>query len=282
MSLKHLSIASALFLLVFGAAAPAVTEAGATAGGSVVTVGAVTMEKRPSYYFVTMDFTQGRSHRQVGEDYGRAMQQVYPDWEKDAYGYLFTAATGQGLWGNTLNKRLADIKPQLDQEYRDEIEGFASTLKDLPFEGLFSHEDLAFALNLMPDVVRTSACSGLGVWGERSSLGTNMVHRNLDWFGGLFDHPFPYTASVTRMIVADPRKPATDKRSIYQIGLLGHLGVLTAIAPDVGIMAAILDSGVSGAEYESKGRHSYNFDLRRAMETQTSIAKWWGPSMPSS
>ena len=240
-----------VLVLCLGGLSPA---RGHEPAGATVSEGAVTIEPRPQYFFVTLDFTKGRSHRQVGKDYGRAILRVYPDFEGDVGAYLFQAATVLLLWGNTLTERVADIRPSLDPEYRDEIDGLASSLKG---SATFSGADLAYVYNLLPDVLRATQCSGFGVWGSQSALGTNIAYRTLDWYG-LLTQPFPRVQAVTRLVYPDG--------SLYLVGGLGHLGVISAINPRTRIMAAILDASVEDEAYRSAGRRSYPFDLRHALE----------------
>jgi len=203
-----------------------------------ITEGGVTIEDIGPYYFVTLDYTQGISPRQMGEEYGRCILKVEPDYESIVGYYMFEIATLEGLWGSTIPERYKLIKPQLDPFFRDELDGLASVMKG---SWSWNHEEIIYCFNLIPDLFRTNQCSAFGCWGDASENGKNVAYRTLDWFGGLFAHELPALQSVTRIKYSG--------KTIYLIGALGNLACITGINLNTGIMAGILDADVSGTDY---------------------------------
>lgn len=225
--------------------------------------GAVSMSFRGQYYYVNVDMTRGVSHRELGEQYARAMNRINRDAEFRISIYVNTMilllATEYGVSGSELIKRADQIKKNMPREYLDEIDGLASGMRSyFPL----SASNLMYLYNLLSDVFRWTQCSAMGVWGPSSSAGTNVMYRTLDWYEGMVDEMTEIHA-ITRYHYAD--------RDVHIIGALGHLGCITGISTTDaegrnGIMGAIMDANVSGTKYSAEGCRSYNFDLRSALE----------------
>jgi len=218
---------------------------------------AVSIEDKGSYYLVTIDMIKGASRYRIGQQYGRCIKKMVPSYESIVSVYLWQLATVQYLWGNTIPARIENIKPQLDADYRDELDGLVSQLSGTIN---WTAYQLVYGFNLIPDIFRATQCSAFGCWGESSATGENIAYRTLDWWGGLVHQQIPTIQSVTKIIYSD--------KTIYLIGALGHMGCITGINYNTGIMAAILDSDV-GTSYHSPGRRSYNFDLRKSLENES-------------
>jgi hypothetical protein len=215
---------------------------------------AVTIQSKGPYYLVTIDYRSGITPFEAGRQYGLRIKETVHDYEKILGVYMWQLATGQWLWGNTIPNRIDHIKPMLDSGFLEELNGMSSVMEETK---AWTPDQLIFGFNLMPDVFRANQCSALGCWGEKSANGKTIAYRTLDWWGGLVYQKLPSIQAVTKIIYPDC--------TVFLIGVLGHLGCITGINYQTGIMAAILDAG-SEEDYYSAGCRSYNFDLRHALE----------------
>ena len=252
----------AFIIIQFGSMSEARSQAGQDKPLKIVKEGAVSIEDKGPYYFVTLDYTQGITPKLMGEEYGRCILKIEPDYEAFVGYYMFEIATLEGLWGNTINERLKIIQPQLEPVFRNELDGLASVMKG---SWSWNKEEIVYCFNLIPDLFRTNQCSAFGCWGNASANGKNVAYRTLDWFGGLFAHELPAIQAVTRI-----RYPG---KTVYLIGALGNLACITGININTGIMVGFLDADVSGSEYNPKGCRSYSFDLRKALEESATTGK---------
>ncbi|MCX6281126.1 MAG: C45 family autoproteolytic acyltransferase/hydrolase [Bacteroidetes bacterium] len=244
-----------LVLVICSAPLEQVFATGRDTMNKIFREGAVTIEDKGPYYLVTLDYTRESDPWKMGEMYGRCILKAEPDYESIVGYYMFEIATLEGLWGKTVPEHLNAIRPQLPAFYNNELAGIASVMKG---SWTWSNEEIVYCFNLLPDLFRTTKCSAFGCWGDASVNRKNVAYRTLDWFGGLFAKELPLIQSVTRIRYRD--------KTIYLIGALGHLGCITGINLNSGIMAGILDSDVSGTTYDPQGCRSYNFDLRKALE----------------
>ncbi|MCX7922785.1 MAG: C45 family autoproteolytic acyltransferase/hydrolase [Clostridia bacterium] len=221
----------------------------------------VTIVDKGNYFEVVLDFSTGLSHRQIGKALAEGILKVIPDYEalvdsyiaenlpKYEYPYMFY--------------RVEDIKPQVNKEYIEEVEGMASVFsggKDNVRGDNKISEDELLLFNLFPDVARIAQCSIVSVFGSRSETGENMVARNLDWYGGS-KNQLPRIQSVVTLKYSD--------KKVYTIGYLGYMGVITGFN-DSKVFAAILDSG-TGEVYSSTGKRSYPLDIRAALESKKTL-----------
>ncbi len=223
---------------------------------------AVSIIDRGNYYEVVLDYSTGVSHYEMGQKLCQQALLAVPDFELLIDSYMAEFATIQLIY-TTLLSRVADIKPQIPQDYQDEIDGMASQLSggsvNTIGDGKLSKDEL-YIVQLFPDIARMTQCSGVSVYGARSASGTTMTARILDWNDGA-DHQLAQIQSVTTI--------KNGSKSVCLIGYLGLAGVLTGFNDD-GIFAGILDSP-SGASYSSTGKHSYVLDLRYALENNTAL-----------
>ncbi len=227
-------------------------------GGNPVSV---TVTDMSTHYRVAIDVGDG-SHYNIGKEYARKMLQVVPDWEAIVDSYIAELASNNTIF-NILLVRVANIKPQIPQDYKSEIEGFASMLSgttiNAPGDNYISKDEL-YLINLLPDVCRATQCSAVSVFGNLSATGSTITGRILDWMTG-DDNQFPRLQAV--VIIQN------GSRSVCLIGCLGFLGVISGCNDD-GIFAAILDSPTGGV-YSAADKRSYPFDLRYALEHYSTI-----------
>jgi len=241
----------------------------------------VKVTDKGNYYEVVIDYTTGKSPREIMQVYGQILSEKFPDIQADIDQFLYDliyakidmyiedlnitvpfglTSMAVGLIGAQFMQRVNDVKPQIPSEYAEEVEGLASTLTDttadLLGDGQLSKNELYF-YHLMGDIARTVQCSAIGVSASFSETGGSIVGRNFD-----LDADLEGYGSVTRI--------KKDAKSVYIIGWLGNLGALTGFSDD-GIFGAIVDTTGSGKEYSSTGIHAYAFDLRYALESESTI-----------
>lgn len=216
----------------------------------------VSIVDKGNYFNVEIDYTSGLTHKQIGEAYAKGILKVVPDYEALVDSYI-----GENLRSYEYKYamyRVGDLKPQINKEYEDEIEGIASALSggsQAKYKDNKISEEEFFLFNLFTDAVRGTQCSYVSVYGDRSNSHKTMVARNLDWYGGSKNQLPRIQAFITYKY--------NDKK-IYSIGYLGYIGILTGFN-DHKVFAGILDSGTN-APYSSEGRRSYPLDLRYALE----------------
>ena len=221
----------------------------------------VSIVNEGNYFSVEIDFTCGLTRKQLGEAYAKGILKMVPNYESLVDSYI-----GEILM-NYENKyamyRVEDIKPQINKEYVEEIEGMASTFSGgshNEFKDNKISKDEIFLFNLFTDVVRGTQCAYISVYGDRSENNKNIVARHLDWYGGSENQLPKIQAFITYKY--------TDKK-VYSIGYLGYLGILTGFS-DNKVFAGILDSATN-APYSSEGMRSYPLDLRFALENTKTI-----------
>lgn len=228
------------------------------AGCSNTTKDNVTIEVMGSYYNVILDFTNGASHRQIGEEYGEAILMEMPTYEAVVDTYINYITNGSLYLYELYIKRVHDIMPQLDQDYIDEIEGIASNFsgeENTQGDDQVSLDEM-FLFNLVPDVCRAHQCSAVAVYGDLSETGHTMTGRILEWH----DQVKQLNAIITYK---------NGEHSICSIGFLGYQGIITGVN-DNKMFVGILDDVTFGT-YDSKDKRSYVFDLRHALENFDTI-----------
>jgi hypothetical protein len=87
---------------------------------------AVSITDRGDYYQVLLDYTHGATPRQMGEEYGRAILRMVPDFGHLLDSYLVEMVPQE--FYPTLMERVDDLKPQVHHEYREELAGLASAM----------------------------------------------------------------------------------------------------------------------------------------------------------
>lgn len=239
------------------------------AGDSSYEVDGVSITDKGNYFNVVLDFTGGLSHRQIGEAFAKGILQLVPDYEVLVDSYI-----AENLIRSEYKYaffRMEDIKPQIDSEFAEEIDGMASVFSggdnDLRSDKKVSKNEF-YLFNLFTDVIRGTQCSYISVFGSRSETKKTITGRNLDWYGGSRNQ-LPRLQAVITFIYPD--------KKICSIGYMGYMGILTGFN-DSKVFAGILDSGTN-ASYTSEGRRSYTLDLRYALEntkTMNDAAEFMG------
>ncbi len=206
---------------------------------------------------------EGRTGTEIGQVLGQKIKSRHPKIEQIMDSYLSWVIPDQRTFDFGVVPRVQAVRPNIAQRLRDEINGLASGLAlsgaDALGDGDLSSNEL-WALQLLPDVIRNTNCSGFGVFGEHTVSGSPIVGRNLDW---------PTTEAI-REIQAVTVYEYREK-TLVNIGFAGFVGTLTGFN-EAGLFAGILDSPMGGAYPDPPtGKRSYVFDLRDALETCTSI-----------
>jgi len=217
----------------------------------------VSVVDKGTYYEVVLDFTKGATHRQIGKAYGLKVKELIPDFEKIVDSYINEVTFVRPLY-LLLISRVQDLKPMIDPDYREEIEGMASVFSgttNLPGDGAISVDE-AYLLNLMGDVWRFTQCCGISVTGSRSATGKNMTARLFDWGGGV-ENQLTKIPAVT-----------TIKNGEKSVCLIGYLGYVAAIAGfnENKVFGGVLDSQTGQWPDHWPGKRSYMMDLRYALE----------------
>ncbi len=226
-----------------------------------------------NYYQVTIDYTSGISHFDMGVELGQKMLQTKPDYEQLMDSYI--AEYGQSNY-NTYISRVHDIKPQMHQAYQDEIDGMASQLSGGNVNSMGDNKlskDELYLLQLITDVPYSTQCSGISVYGARSETSHPMTARLMDWDDGS-KHQLAQVQAVTTIKYNDNKTNCLigyGCKSICLIGYLGHLTMITGFNSD-GVFAGIVGSG-TGAAYSSTNKYSYATDLRYALENSATLSE---------
>ncbi len=225
-------------------------------GSADYKVNGVTITDKGNYFNVELDFTKGLSHREIGKEFARGILLAVPDYEALVDSYiaenLFKSEYNEAFW------RVDDIKKQIKKEYREEIEGMAEVFsggdKNVRGDNKISKDEF-FMFNLFLDVIRSTQCSFVSVFGSQSATGKTITGRILDWYGGDKNQLPRIQAVIT---IKNPTG------SICSIGYMGFMGIITGFN-DRKIFAAVQES-TSGAAYSAAGKRSYPLDLRYALE----------------
>jgi hypothetical protein len=206
------------------------------------------------FYHVTINYAAGDRYL-IGREYGLKVLAAVPDYEELTDFYLkelqalSAPVTDLGIpWTEgaipfaVMIERAQAIRSRIDPLYLQELDGFASTLSggshDELGDGKLSQNEYLI-LNLVPDIATSTACSTLpGTKGQ---------------FGAL--NAVVYSVSGSKHVVS--------------FGWLGVLGNLVAINEN-GVFIANLYSAV-GEPYSAVGRRSILFDIRKAMETCSTL-----------
>ncbi|HEX9062379.1 MAG TPA: C45 family peptidase [Clostridia bacterium] len=232
-------------------------------GKSSYTGKGVTITDKGNYFDVELDYTKGLSHKQIGEEYAKGILKVVPDYET-----LIDSYIAENLLSNEYNQafwRVEDVKPQLEEKYKDEIEGMAGAFSggnsDVRGDNKISADEF-YLFNLFLDVVRNTQCSFVSVYGSRSATGKTITGKILDWYGGDKNQLPKIQAVIT---IKSP------EGKICSIGYMGFMGIITGFN-DSKIFASVQESQ-SGAPYSSTGKRSYSMDLRYALENMKTLDK---------
>ncbi len=182
----------------------------------LVTVDNVTIIKLDNYYKVVIDKTGGVTDEQTGKNYGDALKEIIPNIEALYASYLAEQMANATQFTAILSLAKA-VKSNLEQEYKDEIDGLGSKIasaesNNLGDDQLTEEEFLVLALS--PDL-RANECSAVSVFGDLSETEKTITGRNLDWDLG-------NEAQLGKMHSVTIIK--NHDESIVLMGFLGYLG----------------------------------------------------------
>ena len=184
----------------------------------------ITITDRGRYYDVIIEYKQaiqdGLTPYEIGAEYSKQVLKTGVPVEELLNAFVWEVAfivedlTGTSA-GDTI-KAVELIKPQIPQQYLEEIEGIASKFgggsHDDPDDDLLSINELYFA-NLIPDLFNTG-CSAISVYDDRSATGETMTAYLMDFLGGeLLSHLHAVT---------------TIRNGEQSIGFVWFLGILSA------------------------------------------------------
>ena len=222
----------------------------------------VTISTAGKYLQVAIDYSTGDRYS-IGREYGLKVKAALPDYEQWADSYLSEIAAGKALSLDEMVRRALEIKSQIDPDYLNEINGFASVLSgkdhDELGDGKLSINEYLI-LNLMPDIATNFSCSDLAVYGARSATGKTIIGRNTEW----------YVSSRGLLEGASAIIHTTlGSKQVVSFGWVGIVGCLVAVNND-GVFVANLYSPIGGA-YEASGRSSVMLDIRKVMETCSTV-----------
>ncbi|MDP4094993.1 MAG: C45 family autoproteolytic acyltransferase/hydrolase [Bacillota bacterium] len=224
----------------------------------------VAIKNKENYFEVKINLAKNNSHLEIGKEYAKEILKAVPDYEEIVDSYLAEVIGSKNYYDDVL-KRVKDIKPQIEKDYSDEITGmgsvFSGSTDNQLGDGKLSTDEI-YIMNLLPDVLRLTQCSALGIYGKRSETNSSMMERALDWYAGAKNQ----LAKVQAVTYIE-----NNSKSICTIGFLGYIGVISGYNRNQDF-AAILDSSTGGIYY-SEGRRSYTMDLRYALENSDTIDK---------
>ena len=236
----------------------------------------VTMTEKSNYWEVHIDYSSGDRYF-IGREYGSKVLSTVPSFEADADAYLAAMVSGlhqshPEITDEVIIQRALEISKNIQSQYMDEIEGFASVLSGGMVnelgDGKLSRDEY-LTLNLMPDTCNAYACSATAVFGSRSATGQTIVGRNVDWSTSTG----PPTASSNDNTEAVNTNAViylkTGKKQVVSFTSLGTIGIITGINSD-GIFVANLYSEIE-APYSAVGKSSVMLDIREALETSSTV-----------
>lgn len=222
----------------------------------------VTITNKGSYFNVVLDYTSGVTPLEMGASYARGIIKMVPNYESLLDSYL-SEINNDIEYRYNMNNELG-LRTQIDKEYTDEINGMASVLSknygNARNDNKISKDEL-YLFNLLADIGEGTQCCFVSVFGSRSSTGSTISGRNLDWFGGQKNQISQFQAVITYIY--------PHNKKICSIGYLGFMGILTGFN-DSKDFGAVLESP-TGDPYNSQGKRSYPLDLRTALKDYNSM-----------
>jgi|GEM_PF-703090 len=230
----------------------------------------VTIEKEDTHYKIVLDYRSNPNPYDVGKEYFLKLKQKIPHIERILDSYLSEMSYNNRKIYRIGLARGRRLRMNIPWQYRNEIRGMAAALSnpqsDVLNDGKLSLNEL-FALNLLPDIGRGTACSGISIWGSLSKNRRVITGRNLDWNPGSRGQLYKLNAITTILY-----GPHQKKRSIAMLGFCGMSSVITGFN-DKGLFAGILDASTGQRYRLYKKNRSYVMDLRKALEESTSVSE---------
>lgn len=216
-----------------------------------------------SYYDVTLDCTKGSPY-ETGAAYAEAILQVRTDYSSFVEPYLYENIKGAfpHLGGDysAVSRRTETIFGTLRETYQQEIRGFAEKISGgasgFSEDGILSQEE-ATLLQLVPDVLRGTACSAITADGSTTASGERITCRILEWQLGS-ENQICSAHALLHM--------KNGAESFTSVNMLGFLTILTAVNDD-GLFMSIFDVGSKNdVPYTTEDKRSYTYDIRYALE----------------
>jgi hypothetical protein len=220
------------------------------------TPGTVDVYWNGSFTEVQMQFNDS-TRTEMWALYTEKLLQLFPSLEAD-----YDAWLSRGMNTATYQERfekLQYLKPQVPQEYREEIEGMASRLSGgddtTRGDGKLSIDEVYY-VSLYVDIMMARGCSAIAVFGSASVTGTNMLARLVDWYPRKDNAVFTIN---------------NGDKSMVNIGR--RLSIMAGTAfNDNGVFAAILDGGHSPlVDFKTKPYRSVTVDIRYALENYSTL-----------
>ncbi len=227
----------------------------------------VAISKNDTYYKVTIDYTNSDRYS-IGKEYAQKVLEILPEYEQYADSFIVDSSTAlntqdPNLTYDVLLERAKEIYKQVDSDYVQEMEGFASQLSggttNVAGDGKISHDEYLL-LNFNPDVSTLDSCSSIAVYGDRSTTGRTIIGRNTDWFPG-------NNAQIAYLNAIVYTK--TGDKQVVSVNTLGFIGYGVALSSD-GIFIANQYSDI-GEAYSAVGKRSILLDIRKALETESTL-----------
>ena len=239
--------------------------------------GLCVIEKKPSYYEVYLDYSNGDYYK-VGKAYAETIMKIDLDFAGVLEPFLYEniKMAFPSIYGeySPVIDRINILMASLPEDYRKEMEGFAETMgegrKGFEPDGKMSYEE-ALIMHLVPDCLRGTNCNALSVWGEKTETGDRITSRTLEWTLGS-ENQMCTAHAVTHFKMSNNG----EKNNFTTFSVLGQLDVLTGIN-DKGVFVGILDVG-SDNNYVCDGKKCYTYELRYALEHMND-AKTFGEYM---
>ena len=228
--------------------------------------GLCVIQKKNSYYDVVLDYENGNSN-DIGAAYAEAILKISPEYPKVIEGYMFEMIDqefGEGKKLDELTKRVVSMKNSLDKNYQEEVDSFAEKIGNgahgFVKDGKLSVEEV-YLLNMVPDALRSTACSVLTAEGTTTASGHRIAARMLEWYTGS-EKQIKDCHCLTHF--------KNGSKSFSSLSMLGLLDVLTAVNSK-GVMIGELDVGSDYmAPFTYEGKTCFSYDLRYAMENNAS------------
>ncbi len=224
------------------------------------------IEQKDSYYDVTLDYENG-SYKDVGAAYAEAILLARPDYAEYLEQYLYeninAVANDSNEEYEEIEKRTTAIYTALDEDYRQELDGFAERVSndEVNFEknGKISRDEVIL-MELIPDVLRGTACSALSASGDTTATGERITCRVLEWQLGSENQLCQAHALVHYK---------NGEKSFTSVTYMGFFPILTAVNEE-GVLLGELDVGSAGTEYTYENKTSYTYAMRYALENMGS------------
>lgn len=218
--------------------------------------GTVNIHWNGTFTEVIMEFNDS-THKELWALYIEKLLQVFPTLEADYDGRL-VSSMDRVTYHNRIEK-LRYLKPQVPEDYQNEIKGMASKFSggtnNILGDGKLSVDELYY-ISLYVDIIMARGCSAISVFGPASITGKNMIARLVDWY---------------------PRKDNavfTIKNGDKSIVIIGrHLSIMAGTAfNDDGVFAALMAGGSPpSVDFESKPYGSVAVDIRYALENYSTL-----------